>query len=265
MNKVIRLEKGVWKIRTGARSARSRFRQLVPADAIMIFQTGVVSQPEYLATMNERTISRYELRRFRGFMPNSKTVILYYEALRLGEEGGKKFPDRASDREHYLDQARRSLGRYSEPGNAGRQRVSPATKQTCFTWNNTVPAANSQPACRQRFEDLVQIIRSIFYPFQVGKLIAAMIINFVIALTFRLSPFEASIAAEFDLESRIARFNSSTENASPLTPIIFEYGLSPLSNAGMPGIASTIAPSRFTQSPIEDVKSPLPDTSSSAD
>ena len=74
MNKVIRLEKGVWKT-AQARDA-DRFRQLVPADAIMIFQTGVVSQPEYLATMNERTISRYELRRFRGFMPNSKTVIL---------------------------------------------------------------------------------------------------------------------------------------------------------------------------------------------
>ncbi len=91
VNKVIRLEKGVWKT-AQARDA-DRFRQLVPADAIMIFQTGVVSQPEYLATMNERTISRYELRRFRGFMPNSKTVILYYEALRLGEEAGNKFPE----------------------------------------------------------------------------------------------------------------------------------------------------------------------------
>jgi hypothetical protein len=43
--------------------------------------------------MNERTISRYELHRFRGFMPNSKTVILYYEALRLGEEAGETFPE----------------------------------------------------------------------------------------------------------------------------------------------------------------------------
>lgn len=91
VNKVIRLEKRVWKT-AQVRDADS-FRQLVPADAIMIFQSGVVPQPEYLATMNERTISRYELRRFRGFMPNSKTVILYYEALRLGEEAGKTFPE----------------------------------------------------------------------------------------------------------------------------------------------------------------------------
>ena len=93
VNKVIRLEKRVWK--TAQKRDADRFRQLVPADAIMIFQSGVVPQPEYLATMNERTISRYELRRFRGFMPNSKTVILYYEALRLGEEAGKTFPEGA--------------------------------------------------------------------------------------------------------------------------------------------------------------------------
>ena len=91
VNKVIRLEKRAWK--TAQERDADGFRQLVPADAIMIFQSGVVPQPEYLATMNERTISRYELRRFRGFMPNSKTVILYYEALRLGEEAGKIFPE----------------------------------------------------------------------------------------------------------------------------------------------------------------------------
>jgi hypothetical protein len=93
VKKVIRLEKLVWK--TAQKRDADRFRQLVPADAIMIFQSGVVPQPEYLATMNERTISRYELRRFRGFMPSSKTVIVYYEALRLGEEAGKSFPEGA--------------------------------------------------------------------------------------------------------------------------------------------------------------------------
>lgn len=93
VNKIIRLEKRVWKI--AQKRDADRFRQLVPADAIMIFQSGVVPQPEYLATMNERTISRYELRRFRGFMPNLQTVILYYEALRLGEEAGKTFPEGA--------------------------------------------------------------------------------------------------------------------------------------------------------------------------
>ena len=57
----------------------------------MIFQSGIVTQPEYLATMRERTISRYELRNIRGFMPNATTAILLYEALRLGEESGEAF------------------------------------------------------------------------------------------------------------------------------------------------------------------------------
>ncbi|HXW17035.1 MAG TPA: nuclear transport factor 2 family protein [Candidatus Acidoferrales bacterium] len=87
---VIRLERKVWK--AAQESDAKTFRELVPSDAMMIFQSGIVLQPEYLATMNKRTISRYELRRIRGFMPNATTVILYYEALRLGEEGGRTFP-----------------------------------------------------------------------------------------------------------------------------------------------------------------------------
>jgi hypothetical protein len=87
---VILLEERVWKTAQD-RNARE-FKKLVPSDAIMIFQSGIVLQPEYLATMNERTISRYEIRGVRGFMPNATTVILCYEALRLGEEGGKAFP-----------------------------------------------------------------------------------------------------------------------------------------------------------------------------
>jgi hypothetical protein len=90
INTVIRLEKRVWK--TAQRRERNAFAKLVPSDAIMIFQSGIVSQPEYLATMHERTISDYELRNIRGFMPNSRTVILYYEAKRLGEEAGNAFP-----------------------------------------------------------------------------------------------------------------------------------------------------------------------------
>lgn len=90
INSVIRLEKRVWKV-AQLRKADT-FAELVPSDAVMIFQSGIVSQPEYLATMDQRTISRYQLRNIRGFMPNAKTVILYYEALRLGEEAGKTFP-----------------------------------------------------------------------------------------------------------------------------------------------------------------------------
>ena len=90
IRKIIRLEERVWKV-AQERDAVG-FAQLVPADAVMIFQSGIVTQPEYLATMKERTISRYELRNIRGFMPNAATVVLCYEALRLGEESGEAFP-----------------------------------------------------------------------------------------------------------------------------------------------------------------------------
>ena len=87
---VIRLEHRVWKVAQQRRA--KEFEKLVPPDAVMIFQSGITLQPQYLATMNERTISRYEIRSMRGFMPNATTVILYYEARRHGEQGGKAFP-----------------------------------------------------------------------------------------------------------------------------------------------------------------------------
>lgn len=87
---VIRLEKRVWEVAQQRNAAE--FKKLVPADAVMIFQSGIVLQPEYLATMDARTISRYEIRDMRAFMPNATTVILYYEALRLGEQNGAAFP-----------------------------------------------------------------------------------------------------------------------------------------------------------------------------
>lgn len=88
---VIRLEERVWKAAQD-RDAKA-FSKLVPADAMMIFQSGIVLQPDYLATMQQRTISRYELHEINGFMPNATTVILYYKARRLGEEAGKAFPE----------------------------------------------------------------------------------------------------------------------------------------------------------------------------
>jgi Domain of unknown function (DUF4440) len=90
VHRIIRLEERVWKV-AQERDAVG-FAELVPVDAVMIFQSGIVTQPEYLATMKERTISRYELRDIRGFMPNATTVVLCYEALRLGEESGEAFP-----------------------------------------------------------------------------------------------------------------------------------------------------------------------------
>jgi hypothetical protein len=90
IKKVIGLEKQVWKV-AQERNVNS-FRDLVPADAIMIFQSGILRQPEYVRTMNSRTISHYKLGVIRGFMPTASTVILYYEAVRIGEEAGVMFP-----------------------------------------------------------------------------------------------------------------------------------------------------------------------------
>ncbi|MGA9510642.1 MAG: nuclear transport factor 2 family protein [Candidatus Sulfotelmatobacter sp.] len=90
INSVIQLEKRVWK--AAQERDADTFKELVPSDAIMIFQSGVTPQPQYLASMSERTISGYEIRHIRGSMPDATTVILYYEALRLGEEAGRTFP-----------------------------------------------------------------------------------------------------------------------------------------------------------------------------
>jgi len=93
INGLIQLEKRVW--RTAQEKDAEGFSELVPPDAIMIFQSGIVRQPEYLATMNVRTIARYKLEHIKGFMPNATTAILYYEAVRIGDEGGKSFPQGA--------------------------------------------------------------------------------------------------------------------------------------------------------------------------
>jgi len=91
IKEVIDLERLVWKVAQD-RDAQS-FQQLVPADAIMIFQSGVMAQPHYLKTMKKRTISHYKLGKIRGFMPNDSTVILLYEATRVGQEGRRTFPE----------------------------------------------------------------------------------------------------------------------------------------------------------------------------
>lgn len=89
IKQVIKLEKQVWKF-AKQRNAKA-FQDLVPADAIMIFRSGMVRQPEYVRTMNSRTIAHYKFGVIRGFMPAASTVILYYEAIRIGHEGGVKF------------------------------------------------------------------------------------------------------------------------------------------------------------------------------
>jgi hypothetical protein len=90
LRELIRLEKRVWDV--AQRRDAKGFRELVPEDGVMIFQSGIVRQPDYIATMKERTISDFEIREIHGFMPNATTGILMYEAVRMGEENGKKFP-----------------------------------------------------------------------------------------------------------------------------------------------------------------------------
>jgi hypothetical protein len=91
IKKIIKLEKLVWKV-AQERDAIA-FQELVPADAIMIFQSGIMRQPDYVKTMKERTIAHYEFGPIRGFMPTDSTVILFYQAVRIGQEGSRSFPE----------------------------------------------------------------------------------------------------------------------------------------------------------------------------
>jgi hypothetical protein len=90
VKQVIKLEKLVWKV-AQERDADA-FQQLVPVDAIMIFQSGIMRQSDYLKTMKDRTIDNYEFGPIRGFMPTDSTVILVYRAVRIGREGNRNFP-----------------------------------------------------------------------------------------------------------------------------------------------------------------------------
>lgn len=71
IKEVIKLERLVWKV-AQERDANA-FQELVPADAVMIFQSGIMRQAHYLKTMKERTIAHYEFGPIRGFMPTDST------------------------------------------------------------------------------------------------------------------------------------------------------------------------------------------------
>lgn len=90
VRRMIEQEKRVWKA-AQTRDAET-FSELVPADALMIFRSGITRQPDYLATMKSRTVTHSKWRRMKGFMPNSTTVILTYETVRIGSYKGKRFP-----------------------------------------------------------------------------------------------------------------------------------------------------------------------------
>ena len=90
IRKVMQLERQVWKA-AKSRNAKA-FAKLVPADALMIFQSGIVTQPDYIATMPGRTLEQNRIENLRGYMPNSTTVILTYRTVRAGNYKGKSFP-----------------------------------------------------------------------------------------------------------------------------------------------------------------------------
>jgi hypothetical protein len=91
IRKVMNLEREVW------RAARERdanaFAELVPADALMIFRSGMMTQPDYLATMKDRVLEENSIEDLQGFMPNPTTVILTYKTVRAGSYRGRQFPN----------------------------------------------------------------------------------------------------------------------------------------------------------------------------
>lgn len=85
------LEKEVW--RAAREKDAKAFAELVPADALMIFQSGMMTQPDYLATMKDRVLEENSIEDLQGFMPNSTTVILTYKTVRAGSYRGRRFPN----------------------------------------------------------------------------------------------------------------------------------------------------------------------------
>jgi len=91
IRKVMALEKEVW--RAAREKDAKAFAKLVPADALMVFQSGIVTQPDYLATMVDRSLEENTIEDLQGFMPNASTVILSYKTIRAGSFQGKPFPN----------------------------------------------------------------------------------------------------------------------------------------------------------------------------
>jgi hypothetical protein len=89
INAVIQLEKRVWKAAQDRDADTFKTACTLGRDHDLSIWSD--TQPQYLASMSDRTISDYEPRHIRGFMPDPTTVILYYEALRLGKESGRSF------------------------------------------------------------------------------------------------------------------------------------------------------------------------------
>jgi hypothetical protein len=91
IRRVMNLEREVW--RAAKEKDAAAFAKLVPSDGLMVFQSGMMTQPGYLATMRDRTLEENAIEDLQGFMPNANTVILTYKTVRAGSYQGKAFPD----------------------------------------------------------------------------------------------------------------------------------------------------------------------------
>jgi Domain of unknown function (DUF4440) len=86
-------ERAVWE--SVKQKDAIRFRELVADDARIIFDTGILTKSDFLASLPERTIQDYTLDSFTVLRPNNQTAILIYRATRSGVYKGKAFPPAA--------------------------------------------------------------------------------------------------------------------------------------------------------------------------
>jgi hypothetical protein len=91
--RMIANERAVWE--SVKQKDAARFGELVADDARIIFDTGILTKSDFLASLPERTIVDYTLDSFTVLKPNGQTVILIYRATRSGVYKGKPFPPAA--------------------------------------------------------------------------------------------------------------------------------------------------------------------------
>ena len=91
--RIIANERAVWE--SVKQKDAARFGELVADDVRIIFDTGILTKSDFLASLPERTILDYALDSFTVLEPNDQTVILIYRATRSGVYKGKRFPSEA--------------------------------------------------------------------------------------------------------------------------------------------------------------------------
>lgn len=88
--RVIANEHAVWE--AVKQQDAAKFSELVAGDARIVFDTGILTKADFLASLPDRTITDYKLESFTVLKPNRQTVILIYKATRSGLYKGKPFP-----------------------------------------------------------------------------------------------------------------------------------------------------------------------------